>query len=468
MSGARTAAAFDDGRRAKAAPRWSATCRRGSPTSTAASTALRTLVDAGCDVIEVGLPYSDPVMDGPTIQAAAQQALDGGVRTRDVLRTVEAVAATGTPTVVMTYWNPVERYGVERFAADLASRRGAGLITPDLTPDSARRVARPRPTRMTSTRSSWSRRPRPTHADRDDRAACRGFVYATAVMGVTGARATTSELAAPLVARTKAGHRPPRRGRPRRQQRRPGRRGGLVRRRGDRRHARSSGPCSTTPTTARPGCGAGRADRRPCRGRTPCLERACWWRCSSPLAHPRGRRAAVATRSSTGAVLDQPYVVPATALTDTDGASYSLADSTDKRLTLVFFGYTNCPDICQVVMATLASAMTRLDDADREQVDVVFVTTDPARDDERSAARLPRPLRPVVRRAHRAPADHRRRRQPPRSRDREGREAPQRRLRRHPRHAVLGIDSDDEVPIVWTQGTSATQFAADVHQLLDD
>ena len=81
------------------------------------------MVDAGCDVIEVGLPYSDPVMDGPTIQAAAQQALDGGVRTRDVLRTVEAVAATGTPTLVMTYWNPVERYGVERFAADLAARR---------------------------------------------------------------------------------------------------------------------------------------------------------------------------------------------------------------------------------------------------------------------------------------------------------------------------------------------------------
>ena len=79
--------------------------------------AMLTMVDAGCDVIEVGLPYSDPVMDGPTVQAAAQRALEGGVRTRDVLRTVEAVAATGTPTVVMTYWNPVERYGVQRFAA---------------------------------------------------------------------------------------------------------------------------------------------------------------------------------------------------------------------------------------------------------------------------------------------------------------------------------------------------------------
>src|SRR3954470_3591614 len=87
----------------------------GFPDVDGAIEALTALVEAGCDVIEVGLPYSDPVMDGPTIQAAAQQALDRGVRTADVLRTVEAVAATGTPTVVMTYWNPVERYGVERF-----------------------------------------------------------------------------------------------------------------------------------------------------------------------------------------------------------------------------------------------------------------------------------------------------------------------------------------------------------------
>jgi tryptophan synthase alpha chain len=164
--------------------------------------AMRTMVESGCDVIEVGLPYSDPVMDGPTIQAAAQRALDGGVRTRDVLRTVEAVAATGTPTVVMTYWNPVERYGVERFAADLASAGGSGLITPDLTPDSG---------------GAWIAAAEAHDLDRiflvapsstDERiamttAASRGFVYATAVMGVTGARASTSELAAPLVARTK-------------------------------------------------------------------------------------------------------------------------------------------------------------------------------------------------------------------------------------------------------------------------
>ena len=165
--------------------------------------ALRAMVDAGCDVIEIGLPYSDPVMDGPTIQDAAQRALDGGVRTSDVLRTVEAVADTGVPTLVMTYWNPIERYGADRFATDLANAGGAGLITPDLTPDFA---------------PEWIKAADEHDLDKvflvapsstDERiamttAACRGFVYATAVMGVTGARTSTSDLAAPLVARTRA------------------------------------------------------------------------------------------------------------------------------------------------------------------------------------------------------------------------------------------------------------------------
>ncbi|MGZ4469747.1 MAG: tryptophan synthase subunit alpha, partial [Nocardioidaceae bacterium] len=97
--------------------------------------AMRTMVESGCDVIEVGLPYSDPVMDGPTIQAAAQRSLENGTRTRDVLGVVEQVAGTGAKVVVMTYWNPVERYGVERFATDLANAGGSGLITPDLVPD---------------------------------------------------------------------------------------------------------------------------------------------------------------------------------------------------------------------------------------------------------------------------------------------------------------------------------------------
>ncbi len=174
----------------------------GFPDVPGAIEALEVMVDSGCDVIEVGLPYSDPVMDGPTIQAAAQRALDGGVRTTDVLRTVEAVAATGTPTVVMTYWNPVARYGVERFATDLADAGGAGLITPDLTPDSADEWIAAADAHgldkiFLVAPSSTDERLRYTAG------ACRGFVYATAVMGVTGARASTSELAGPLVERTR-------------------------------------------------------------------------------------------------------------------------------------------------------------------------------------------------------------------------------------------------------------------------
>jgi tryptophan synthase alpha chain len=164
--------------------------------------AIKAMVAAGCDVIEIGLPYSDPVMDGPTIQAAAQQALEGGVRTRDVLRTVEAVAATGVPTLVMTYWNPVERYGVDRFAADLKSAGGAGLITPDITPDYGQ---------------AWIAAADEHDLDKvflvapsstDERiamttAACRGFVYATGVMGVTGGKQASADVVGPLVARTK-------------------------------------------------------------------------------------------------------------------------------------------------------------------------------------------------------------------------------------------------------------------------
>lgn len=186
----------------------------GFPSIPGSIEAMKVMVDGGCDIIEVGLPYSDPVMDGPTIQAAAQQALEGGTRTYDVLRTVEAVAATGTPTLIMTYWNPVEQYGrtagstgtghgVERFAADLASAGGAGLITPDLTPDSGAEWIESADQHgldkvFLVAPSSTDQRLAMTTAQ------CRGFVYATAVMGVTGARTSTSDLAGPLVARTRA------------------------------------------------------------------------------------------------------------------------------------------------------------------------------------------------------------------------------------------------------------------------
>ncbi|HVW79616.1 MAG TPA: tryptophan synthase subunit alpha [Mycobacteriales bacterium] len=175
----------------------------GFPSYDGCLEALRALVDGGVDVIEVGLPYSDPVLDGPTIQAATEQALRSGTRIADVLRTVEATAALGVPVVLMTYWNPVLAYGVERFAKDLQSAGGQGLITPDLIPDEAgewlevsddtglERVflvaPSSKPERVASTV-----------------AACRGWVYAASTMGVTGARSATSSVAPQLVSRVRA------------------------------------------------------------------------------------------------------------------------------------------------------------------------------------------------------------------------------------------------------------------------
>src|SRR5437764_11153129 len=109
----------------------------GFPSYDGCVAGLTAMVSAGVDIVEIGLPYSDPVLDGPTIQAAADIALHNKTRTTDVLRTVEAVAKTGAAVLVMTYWNPVLRYGVERFARDLAAAGGHGLITPDLIPDEA-------------------------------------------------------------------------------------------------------------------------------------------------------------------------------------------------------------------------------------------------------------------------------------------------------------------------------------------
>lgn len=120
-----------------------------------------------------------------------------------MLRVVEDTAALGVATVVMTYWNPVERYGVERFAADLASAGGAGLITPDLTPDEAG------PWLEASAQHELDRIFLVAPSSTEERLRyttdhCSGFVYATAVMGVTGARESTSDLAGPLVERTRA------------------------------------------------------------------------------------------------------------------------------------------------------------------------------------------------------------------------------------------------------------------------
>ena len=109
----------------------------GYPDVDGSIAAMTAAVEGGADVVEIGVPYSDPGMDGPVIQQAVDVAVRAGVGMRDVLRAVEAVAAAGAVPVVMSYWNPIERYGVERFATDLASAGGAGAITPDLIPEEA-------------------------------------------------------------------------------------------------------------------------------------------------------------------------------------------------------------------------------------------------------------------------------------------------------------------------------------------
>ena len=140
------------------------------------------------------------LIDGPVIQEAVHRALTGGVRVADVLRTVEAVAGAGVPALVMTYWNPVDRYGVQAFAADLAAAGGAGLITPDLTPEEAdpwlaAAAAHDLDAVFLAAVSSTQERIARVAA------ACRGFVYAASLMGVTGVRDAVSRDAEDLVGR---------------------------------------------------------------------------------------------------------------------------------------------------------------------------------------------------------------------------------------------------------------------------
>ena len=175
----------------------------GFPTVAGSKDLIAACVDGGADLIEVGVPYSDPVMDGPTIQAASVTALDNGFRLKNLFEVVESVSARGGRAVVMTYWNPVNRYGVDSFARDLASAGGLGLITPDLIPDEA---------------GAWLSASKEHGLDRtflvapsssEERlaltaAASSGFIYATAVMGVTGARDQVGAGAETLVRRTRA------------------------------------------------------------------------------------------------------------------------------------------------------------------------------------------------------------------------------------------------------------------------
>jgi tryptophan synthase alpha chain len=175
----------------------------GFPSYDGAIDGLRALVEGGVDLIELGLPYSDPVIDGVTIQAATELALRNGTRIADVQRTAEATASMGVPVVVMTYWNPVLAYGVERFATDLEAAGASGLITPDLIPDEAGEWLEIADKRSLDrvflvAPSSTTERIAAT-VD-----ACRGWVYAASTMGVTGARDQTSSAAPELVKRVRA------------------------------------------------------------------------------------------------------------------------------------------------------------------------------------------------------------------------------------------------------------------------
>ncbi|WP_018155742.1 tryptophan synthase subunit alpha [Demetria terragena] len=164
--------------------------------------AMRALVESGVDIVEVGLPYTDPLMDGPVIQTAATRALESGVRVRDVFRAVKAIDEAGAAAVVMTYWNPVLRYGVDEFAHDLAAAGGSGMITPDLVPDEAA------PWMSASEEHGLDRvflvAPSST-AERlaSTTAASSGFVYAASLMGVTGARTAVDDAAELLVSRVR-------------------------------------------------------------------------------------------------------------------------------------------------------------------------------------------------------------------------------------------------------------------------
>lgn len=173
----------------------------GFPTLDESIEAAVALVENGVDVLELGIPYSDPVMDGVVIQRATQQSLANGFKLADAFTAVAAISArVDAPILLMTYWNPVVQYGVDRFAADLAAAGGAGLITPDLTPDEAAdwlaasashdldRVFLAAPTSTDARLSAVIQ-------------ASRGFVYTVSTMGTTGARADVDAAARVLVGR---------------------------------------------------------------------------------------------------------------------------------------------------------------------------------------------------------------------------------------------------------------------------
>ncbi len=162
------------------------------------------LAESGADVLELGPPYSDPVMDGTVIQEATQTALAGGFRVRDTFTAIrEITRRVDVPVLVMTYWNPVLQYGVDRYADDLLAAGGAGLITPDITPDAATEWI------AASERTGLDRVFLAAPTSTDERLdmileSSTGFVYTVSTMGITGERAELDAAARRLVERMRA------------------------------------------------------------------------------------------------------------------------------------------------------------------------------------------------------------------------------------------------------------------------
>lgn len=171
----------------------------GFPSQQGCIDALTAMVEGGVDAVEIGYPYSDPVMDGPVIQAAADTSLRNGTGAAEVMATVAAIAKIA-PTVVMTYWNPIEKYGVDKFLADIKGNGGSGVITPDLT------IEESEPWISASTKHDTNRIYVVAPSTTEERlkkvaSATSGFVYAASLMGVTGTRTTVSSSARALVSR---------------------------------------------------------------------------------------------------------------------------------------------------------------------------------------------------------------------------------------------------------------------------
>lgn len=175
----------------------------GFPSKEGCARAIQTLSASGVDAIEIGFPYSDPVMDGPTIQKAADISLRAGTNAADVFAALKVASDTGVASVVMTYWNPIEKYGVNEFAESIAAHGGSGVITPDLPIEESAKWLEAvsthgiNPIYVVAPSTSDSRLAQVT-------AKTGGFVYAASIMGVTGARASVSVDAADLVRRVRA------------------------------------------------------------------------------------------------------------------------------------------------------------------------------------------------------------------------------------------------------------------------